>query len=67
MNALIIAHFVSSLSAFLIWVFAYNYGTLMAFAAVFGLVCSSYFALSKLHTLVLLPKLYKLNNPAKLF
>ncbi|KAI8143758.1 major facilitator superfamily domain-containing protein [Fennellomyces sp. T-0311] len=45
MNTLIIAHFISSLSAFLIWVFAYNYGTLMAFAVVFGLVCSSYFAL----------------------
>ncbi|KAI9496817.1 major facilitator superfamily domain-containing protein [Zychaea mexicana] len=44
-NALILGHIVASLAAFLIWVFADNFGVLMAFAVVFGLVCSSYFAL----------------------
>ncbi|KAJ8657042.1 hypothetical protein O0I10_007376 [Lichtheimia ornata] len=33
------------LANFLIWTFAYSYGVLMAFAAVFGLVCGSYFTL----------------------
>lgn len=33
------------LANFLIWTFAYTYGTLIAFAAVFGLVCGSYFTL----------------------
>ncbi|KAI9249252.1 major facilitator superfamily domain-containing protein [Phascolomyces articulosus] len=45
MNALIICHIISSLASFLIWTFATTYGSLMAFASVFGLVCSSYFAL----------------------
>ncbi|KAI8147417.1 major facilitator superfamily domain-containing protein [Fennellomyces sp. T-0311] len=45
LNADIVFTFISGISALTIWVFANNYGTLMAFAAVFGLVCSSYVAL----------------------
>ncbi|CDS13267.1 hypothetical protein LRAMOSA05445 [Lichtheimia ramosa] len=44
MNALIICNIISGLSSFLIWVFAYDYNTMMAFAVVFGLVCSIYFS-----------------------
>ncbi|KAI7882517.1 MFS general substrate transporter, partial [Lichtheimia hyalospora FSU 10163] len=44
MNALIICNIISGLSSFLIWVFAYDYNTIMAFAVVFGLVCSIYFS-----------------------
>lgn len=47
MNALIICNIISGLSSFLIWVFAYDYNTMMAFAVVFGLVCSIYFSSSK--------------------
>ncbi|CAO3591427.1 unnamed protein product [Absidia cylindrospora] len=35
----------SGLSTFLIWTFAKTYGVLMAYSAVFGLFCGSYFAL----------------------
>ena len=48
LNANILFTMISGVSSLTIWVFAYNYGTLMAFAAVFGLVCSSYVALRKL-------------------
>ncbi|KAI8148165.1 major facilitator superfamily domain-containing protein [Fennellomyces sp. T-0311] len=36
---------ISSLASFLIWVFAYTYGTLMAYMAIFGFFCGSYFTL----------------------
>ncbi|KAG2223273.1 hypothetical protein INT45_006999, partial [Circinella minor] len=45
LNANILFTMLSGLSAITIWIFAYSYGTLMAFAVVFGLVCSSYVAL----------------------
>jgi MFS family permease len=45
MNAHLCFVFLACISNFLIWTFANNYGTLMAFAAVFGLSCGSYFAL----------------------
>ncbi|KAI9270692.1 major facilitator superfamily domain-containing protein [Phascolomyces articulosus] len=45
LNANILFTMISGLSSLVIWTFAYSYGTLMAFAAVFGLVCSSYVAL----------------------
>ncbi|KAI9322316.1 major facilitator superfamily domain-containing protein [Dichotomocladium elegans] len=44
MNALIICDIIAASSAFLIWTFAYTYGTMMAFAVTFGLVCSIYFS-----------------------
>jgi predicted MFS family arabinose efflux permease len=45
MNANICFIFVACISNFLIWTFATSYGSLMAFAAVLGLSCGSYFAL----------------------
>ncbi|KAI9488511.1 major facilitator superfamily domain-containing protein, partial [Zychaea mexicana] len=45
LNANILFTMISGASSLTIWVYAYDYGTLMAFAAVFGLVCSSYVAL----------------------
>ncbi|KAI7849246.1 major facilitator superfamily domain-containing protein, partial [Circinella umbellata] len=45
LNANILFTMISGVSALTIWIFAYSYGTLMAFAVVFGLVCSSYVAL----------------------
>ncbi|CDS12707.1 hypothetical protein LRAMOSA04893 [Lichtheimia ramosa] len=44
-NTSIIYLTLACLANFLIWTFAYTYGVLMAFAAVFGLVCGSYFTL----------------------
>ncbi|KAI9305843.1 major facilitator superfamily domain-containing protein, partial [Cunninghamella echinulata] len=44
-NTNIIFTVIGGLSSLLIWTFATNYGTLMAYAAVFGLFCGSYFAL----------------------
>ncbi|KAI8069143.1 major facilitator superfamily domain-containing protein [Gongronella butleri] len=44
-NTNVIFTVLGGLSCFLIWTFAWDYGTLMAFAAVFGLTCCSYFAL----------------------
>ncbi|KAI9494789.1 major facilitator superfamily domain-containing protein [Zychaea mexicana] len=44
-NTNIIYLVIAGLSNFLIWTFAYTYGTLMAFMAVFGFTCGSYFTL----------------------
>ncbi|KAI8096592.1 major facilitator superfamily domain-containing protein [Halteromyces radiatus] len=44
-NTNIIFTVLGGLSSFLIWTFATNYGTLMAYSVVFGLFCGSYFAL----------------------
>ncbi|KAI9261550.1 major facilitator superfamily domain-containing protein [Phascolomyces articulosus] len=44
-NTNIIYLTIASLSNFLIWTFAYTYGTLVAFMAIFGFTCGSYFAL----------------------
>ncbi|KAL1931420.1 hypothetical protein VTP01DRAFT_9562 [Rhizomucor pusillus] len=44
LNANIIFILMSALSTLLIWTFAFNYGTLMAYSVVFGLFCGSYFA-----------------------
>ncbi|CAO3589689.1 unnamed protein product [Absidia cylindrospora] len=45
LNADIIWTIVCGLSSFLIWMFAYNYGVLMAFGIIYGLFCGSYFTL----------------------
>ncbi|KAI8890521.1 MFS general substrate transporter [Backusella circina FSU 941] len=45
LNANLCFVLLASISNFLIWTFANSYGTLMAFAAIFGLSCGSYFAL----------------------
>ncbi|KAI9299734.1 major facilitator superfamily domain-containing protein [Cunninghamella echinulata] len=44
-NTNIIFTLIGGLSTFLIWTFAETYGTLMAYAAIFGIFCGSYFAL----------------------
>ncbi|KAI8136872.1 major facilitator superfamily domain-containing protein [Fennellomyces sp. T-0311] len=44
-NTNILFLIISGLSSFLIWGFAYTYSTLMAFMAIFGFFCGSYFAL----------------------
>lgn len=44
-NTNIIFTAIGGLSSFLIWTFAENYGALMAYSAVFGVFCGSYFAL----------------------
>ncbi|KAI8879859.1 MFS general substrate transporter [Backusella circina FSU 941] len=44
-NAHLCFMFLASISSFLIWTFADSYNTLIAFAAIFGLSCGSYFAL----------------------
>ena len=46
-NTNILYLIISSLSCFLIWVFAYTYGTLVAYMAIFGFFCGSYFTLGK--------------------
>ncbi|KAI9496140.1 major facilitator superfamily domain-containing protein [Zychaea mexicana] len=38
---------ISGLSTLLIWTFAYDFGTLMAFSVIFGFFCGSYFSLGK--------------------
>ncbi|ORZ12218.1 major facilitator superfamily domain-containing protein [Absidia repens] len=45
LNADIIWTIICGLSSFLIWMFAYNYGVVMAFSIIFGLFCGSYFTL----------------------
>ncbi|CAO3631942.1 unnamed protein product [Cunninghamella blakesleeana] len=45
LNTNIIFTVMGGLSSFLIWTFAESYGTLMAYSAVFGIFCGSYFAL----------------------
>ncbi|KAI8079712.1 major facilitator superfamily domain-containing protein [Gilbertella persicaria] len=45
LNSNIFFTFLAAISCLLIWTFAFSYGSLMAFSAVFGLSCGSYFAL----------------------
>jgi MFS family permease len=45
LNANIVFTIIGGLSSFLIWTFAFDYGSLMAYSAVFGFFCGSYFAL----------------------
>ncbi|ORX53053.1 MFS general substrate transporter [Hesseltinella vesiculosa] len=45
LNTNLIVTIIGGLSSLLIWTFAYDYGTLMAYAVVFGLTCASYFCL----------------------
>ncbi|ORX53258.1 MFS general substrate transporter [Hesseltinella vesiculosa] len=44
-NTNVIFTLMGSLSSFLIWTFAETYGSLMAYSAIFGLFCGSYFSL----------------------
>ncbi|KAI9492181.1 major facilitator superfamily domain-containing protein [Zychaea mexicana] len=45
---------ISGLSTLLIWTFAYDYGSLMAYAVIFGFFCGSYFSLVSPITLKIL-------------
>lgn len=49
LNANLIYALLTCLSSLLVWTFAYDYGTLMAFAVLFGLFGGSFYALCKLH------------------
>ncbi|KAI8053174.1 major facilitator superfamily domain-containing protein [Gilbertella persicaria] len=60
LNANIIFTFCCSLTNFLIWTFAYSYGSLMAYSALFGLFCASYFAMMTTITAAILsPEQYR--------
>ncbi|ORZ23552.1 major facilitator superfamily domain-containing protein [Absidia repens] len=45
LNVNIVFTIIAGLCSLLIWTFSHNYGTLMAYSALFGLFCGSYFAL----------------------
>lgn len=44
-NTNLLFTFITCLSCFLIWTFAFNYGSLMGFSVVFGIFSGSFFAL----------------------